>query len=280
VRHAAVRFHGIRTADGTPLSENDLLEQLTSADGICAGESHDDPRHHYLQLQVFKHLLERAPQTGRRIALGLEMVETPFQPVLDDYERFAIDEDTFVQRSQWKQRWGFDFSFYRPLLRLARDSGTHLIALNAPHELTHKIARLGVAALTSEERRALPEMMLDDPVHRAYFESAFAEHPMTAPGKSPTEYFYQAQVLWDETMAATASAWLSSPDEARQILVLAGLGHCHDHAIPQRIERRTQVEVVSVRPRDASERRSEQSSATEPDRSFDYDIVIDGDAEP
>jgi len=50
------------------------------------------------------------------------------------------------------------------------------------------------------------------------------------------ERYYTAQVIWDETMAESAAAWLS--DETRQIMVIAGNGHCHQSAIPSRVKRR------------------------------------------
>ena len=51
-----------------------------------------------------------------------------------------------------------------------------------------------------------------------------------------TERFYTAQVIWDETMAEGAAAWLG--DARRQVMVIAGNGHCHQSAIPSRVKRR------------------------------------------
>jgi uncharacterized iron-regulated protein len=58
---------------------------------------------------------------------------------------------------------------------------------------------------------------------------------------------YAAQVLWDETMADGAAKWLAGGDK-RQVVILAGNGHCHDSAIVGRLKRRGVAEVVSVRP--------------------------------
>jgi uncharacterized iron-regulated protein len=52
------------------------------------------------------------------------------------------------------------------------------------------------------------------------------------------ERFFEAQVLWDETMAeAIAQSWLKHPD--RQIVVLVGQGHVvFGDGIPSRVARR------------------------------------------
>ncbi|WP_338064277.1 ChaN family lipoprotein [Parathermosynechococcus lividus] len=52
------------------------------------------------------------------------------------------------------------------------------------------------------------------------------------------EFFYQAQVLWDETMAAAIADYHQQHPE-RLIVVLAGRGHLYyGDGIPQRVQRR------------------------------------------
>jgi hypothetical protein len=46
-------------------------------------------------------------------------------------------------------------------------------------------------------------------------------------------------------MADTAAGWLAG-GEGRQVVILAGKGHCHDSAMVRRIERRGAGRVVSV----------------------------------
>ena len=62
---------------------------------------------------------------------------------------------------------------------------------------------------------------------------------------------YSVQVLWDESMADSAVRWLRAPDPARhrrQVIILAGTGHCHETAIVRRIERRGIKNAVSIHP--------------------------------
>src|SRR5262245_22949432 len=154
----------------------------------------------------------------------------------------SADEPTFLAQSEYEKRWGFDFSLYRPLLEAARDAKLDALALNAPKELTRKIGRGGLASLDAGERAQLPELDLTDSKHRGYFDAAMAEHPMP-PGGPKADDMYAAQVTWDETMADTAAAWLKRNSDDAQLVIFAGLGHCHHSAVPARIERRAAVEV-------------------------------------
>ncbi|MCB9575386.1 MAG: ChaN family lipoprotein, partial [Kofleriaceae bacterium] len=71
--------------------------------------------------------------------------------------------------------------------------------------------------------------------------------PGAAPPMPSADAVYTVQVLWDETMASTAAAWVSAADD-RAMVILAGNGHCHDSAIVRRVSRRGVTPVVSVRP--------------------------------
>jgi uncharacterized iron-regulated protein len=199
------------------------------------------------------------------------MVQRPFQAVLDDFVAGKIDEDAMLSRVGWADRWGYDWPLYRPIFALAKDRGAALIALNAPRELTKKIVREGLAALTAEEQAQMPELVLDDAEHRAWFDGVMAgmggahghsqakeaadappepepeipaDHP---PVRMPSaDDVYTVQVTWDETMADGAARWAKEPDRA--MIVLAGNGHCHDSAIVRRVARRGVSPAISVQP--------------------------------
>ena len=59
-------------------------------------------------------------------------------------------------------------------------------------------------------------------------------------------YFYQAQVLWDETMAETAYQFLRKAPH-RKLIVLAGNGHLrYGYGIPKRLQRRMMTSSVVI----------------------------------
>jgi len=241
----ATPFHGVRATDGVALEPSAVMDDLSQADVICMAEDHDNARHHWLEFRILKELLRRSGTSGREVALGMEMFEKPAQPVLDHYlSDKGGDEADLLRRTEWDHRWRHDYGLYRPLVRTARRRGIPVLALNARAELTRKVARRGLRSLTEEERKELPQLDLGDPKHRAAFDEALEAHPHHGRPRR----LYAAQVIWDETMAATAADWLSARQPARQLLILAGAQHCRADAVPGRIRRRVPSRVVSVRP--------------------------------
>ncbi|HJK96303.1 MAG TPA: ChaN family lipoprotein, partial [Polyangiaceae bacterium LLY-WYZ-14_1] len=178
---------------GRRLDQRALVRRLAQAQVIYVGEKHDRPAHHQVQLEV----IDRVGALGPA-AVGLEMVQRPFQAALDAY---AIDgdEDALLAGTEWTKRWGYDFRLYRPILRHAAQAGMPLVALNARREITRAVAREGPEGLDPELEAELPELDLDDVAHRARVRLVWAEH-VGPHGGLAFENFYAAQVIWDETM--------------------------------------------------------------------------------
>jgi uncharacterized iron-regulated protein len=238
--------------------------RVAQARAVCVGEDHNNPHHHWFQLEVVKRIA-KAMAPGDKLALGMEMVQRPFQGVLDDYAAKRIDAAALRSRTGWEERWGFDFDFYGPTIDAAVAAGAHLIALNAPKELTKKVSHKGLEALTPEERAQVPELRLDDAAHRAWFDALMEEmggtsaHATNKGGDQPpdpdskpmpempsADRIYTVQVIWDESMAEGAAKWLAATPNGH-IVILAGNGHCHDSAIVNRIKRRGIADVISLR---------------------------------
>jgi len=245
VERSAMPFHGLRTADSTPLSDEELLDDLSRADAICVGEDHDNPHSHWAQLRVLSGLVERRAMTGREIGIGLEMVSAEQQDVLDDFKAGKIDSAELEQQLDWAETWGWDFDFYRPMLEVARDNGLEILGLNVPRRLPRVVAKYGPDGLADHWDGKVPELDLTDAEHKRWFKSVMRAHP--SPHASP-DRMYAAQVVWDEGMAEQAAQWLRERIPGRQLLILAGAGHCWRRAIPNRLERRTAARVVTVRP--------------------------------
>jgi carboxypeptidase Q len=238
VEAAALPFKILEAKGGREVPEADFFRALAASRAVCVGESHKNPHHHWAQLRVVQEI------GGSGWALGMEMFQRPVQGVLDDFRAGTIDEAALLSRSGWADRWGYDYGLYRPMIEVARARKMGLLALNAPQELTKKVAHQGLVSLSPEERATVPELDLKNEAHRSYFQDAMQGHDM---GDSDFENFYAAQVLWDETMADTAWRWLAAGAE-RRVVILAGTGHCHDSAIPGRLRRRGADRVLSVHP--------------------------------
>lgn len=236
-------FHGGRSSSlpagrivdaktGAEIPFEEMINELAHADEVYVGEIHDQRVQHEAQLWILKGLFYARPGT---IAVGMEMFQRPFQGVLDLYLSGEIGEKALLRETEYETRWGYDFGFYRPILRFALDHGVPILALNAPTEWVKKISSVGLEGLSPQERDALPEMDLNDPEHRRMVEEAFSRHPH---GGS-IEKFYAIQTLWDETMADTIARFIKPLQGKVQVVVFAGRAHVEGGlGIPKRVVRR------------------------------------------
>jgi len=208
---------------------------------VYVGEYHDRFAHHNVQLQVIKSLHQKDP----KLAIGMEMFQRPFQKTLDDYLDGVIEEREFLKRSEYFKRWGFDYNLYKPILDFARVEKVPVVALNLTREIVEKVSKSGMDALSDEDRKTLPQQMdFSDDDYRGRLKEVFNQHK-NANDRS-FDFFYQAQILWDETMAESIDQYLKQhPD--RRMVVLAGGGHiAFESGIPLRAFRRNSYPYVTV----------------------------------
>jgi len=161
--------------------DNRSFDQLLSAlDGkrvIFVGESHDRYDHHLNQLAVIRGLHER----GADLAVGMEFFQEPFQPFLDEYVAGRINEKTLLKKTEYFERWRFDYRLYREIVTYARDNGIPLVALNAPTELVAEVSKNGIRGLKAKERARLPrDLKPADPAYKGRLRPIFAMHGQTS----------------------------------------------------------------------------------------------------
>ncbi|MEL6470094.1 MAG: ChaN family lipoprotein [Cyanobacteria bacterium J06623_4] len=233
------------------IDNSDILSAIATRQVVYLGETHNSEADHTAQLEIIEALNEQ-----NDLAIGLEMFQRPFQPVLDRYLADEITEAELVAQSEYETRWGWDWEFYAPIVRYAKANQIPLIALNTPAEITRKVAREGLKSLSGDDLTYIPPVADIDTTDEAYRESVsavFSAHG--GMGHSlDFENFFAAQVLWDETMAASVVTQLEAEPD-RQVVVLVGEGHiAYDYGIPNRVERRIpEIEHASVRLMPANE---------------------------
>ncbi|WP_373508118.1 ChaN family lipoprotein [Thiocapsa sp.] len=233
---------GTRVLDLAALSDmSDLLDRIADRRVVFVGESHDRYEDHLNQLAVIEGLHAR----GKSLAIGMEFFQQPYQAAIDAYVAGEIDEAEFLRRTEYFDRWRFDYRLYRPILRFAREHGIPVIALNLEAELTRRVGEVGIAGLTEAERAHIPaEIDRTDPTYRERIEAVFAMHPTER--KQDVENFLDVQLLWDEGMAERAAAYLKANPE-HTLIVLAGSGHVeYGQGIPSRLTRRLDVPTVTI----------------------------------
>ena len=204
------------------------LDVLTRQRVVYVAEHHGSPAHHLVQALVISGLVSR----GMRPVVAVEWVEARFQPVLDAWVHGGLTSQALQEKLEWDTRWGHSFEEASRIFELARVHGLSMVALNAPRELVRRVAEVGREGLDEHEREACPPLTTGSRAHRARLKEAHAHH---AHGRAANfERFYQAQLVWDESMANGVTQLLDGG--ADLVVVLAGAGHVeHRFGIPERV---------------------------------------------
>ncbi|MCF8050651.1 MAG: ChaN family lipoprotein [Desulfobacterales bacterium] len=228
----------VDTRSGQAIDFEALVNALASVQVVYVGEQHTRPAHHRIQLQI----LEAMAGLDLPLAVGMEMFDRTYDPVLARWSEGELTEEAFLQQTHWYANWRYDFGLYRDLLLAVKDRRLPLYGLNLPFHLPAKIAAGGIDSLLFPDRQFVPEALdFSDSHHRAYIEEVFGHHRM--PERTRFEFFYQAQVAWEETMAEAVAEHLGD----RRMLVIAGNGHIvKKFGIPDRAFRRTQAPFLTV----------------------------------
>src|SRR5262249_8516397 len=155
---------------------------------------------------------------------GMEMFQKPYQGPLDRYLGGAIDEGELLRVTEYRQRWGFDWALYRPIVEFCRKNGGALAALNVPRELTARVSRVGYDKLTEAEKKQLGPIDFQLKEHRDYwYERLSKMHGQGKASPEQKERGYQVMTLWDDFMAASAASF-QQERRLRRLVVLAGSG--------------------------------------------------------
>lgn len=231
---AAIEVSSIKTL-------SDVIKGVEGRRIIYVGEVHDVFAHHAVQLDVIAGIYKKNPQ----IAIGMEMFQRPFQKSLDSFIAGETGEPEFLKQTEYFKRWGFDYPLYKPILDFARAEKIPVIAMNLQKEITGKISHGGIDSLSEEEKKEIPtDLDFSDMEYRGRLKEIFSMHNKSE--EKNFEFFYQAQILWDETMSHSVDEFVkNNPD--RKIVVLAGQGHLrYGSGIPKRTFRRNGQDYAIV----------------------------------
>jgi len=209
---------------------------------IFVGENHTNYGDHLNQLAVIKQLHQH---WGNKTTIGLEMIQQPYQRYLNQYIAGQITEKQMLKKTEWYKRWKYEFRLYRPIFNYAKQNKIALVALNIPTEVTHKISKVGIKKLATQDRAFLPSII--DRSNKAYLKrlsAVFAQHFHTR--SKGIKLFIDAQLGWDEGMAFAATKYLQA-QPAKNMIILAGSGHVINYAgIPDRLDRQLKTQSAVI----------------------------------
>jgi len=230
----------IDLGSGKSISFEQLIDDLQAKDLIFVGEVHDNPEHHLMEVQLLQALTARSGP----LTVAMEFFDITLQPVLDRYTEGKLSESVFLTDVGWQEGWSFPYHLYRPLIFSAKEKGNRLIGINLPNSVVRKVARTGLDSLTPEEREhAAEEIDLENQAHRRYLGEVFESHSHDQLRRF--DYFYQAQCVWEDTMAENIALYLN--DNPGKMVVFTGNGHIINRfGIPDRVLRRIPANMATV----------------------------------
>lgn len=214
---------------GQSLKLEDVINAVSEKPIIYIGERHTNYEDHKVQLELIMEMSRR----GRKIAIGMEMFQKPFQKAIDDYLSGVISEREFLKKTEYFKRWKFDYNLYREIIDFAKANNIPIVALNLREEIIKKVSEGGLDALTDKEKKEIPhDMDMYDEAYKERLKTVFELHEKSR--IKDFEYFRQSQILWDETMALSIAEFMNNnPDY--QMIILVGEQHIiYDSGIPKR----------------------------------------------
>ena len=229
VRPSAAIEGVLRIADGQLIDLGQMLAESRSARYFFVGENHDDVQHHAAQLAIIKGL----QQSGRTLAIGLEMFSTTSQDKLDRWVAGKLSLREFKQ--EYARNWTLPWELYAEILLYARDKRIPLVGLNLPKGISRKVAQQGFAALTPEERRQLPAGITCSvgPAYMAFIRQAYSNHALH---DKAFDHFCEAQMLWNRNMGHKLEAYFAKNPRST-LVALVGIGHALKKGVPDEVTR-------------------------------------------
>lgn len=216
-----------RISDRQAISFSEMMTETGGSDVILVAETHDNKKHHEIQLAVIRSLwTKKLP-----LAIGVEMFQTDSQRQLDDWTEGKMTEEDF--EVVYAKNWSYDWALYRDIFIFARDNRIPMIALNIPKEIIFKVARQGFASLTPEERKNIPSGVTGDlnkPQTKFLGNTFRSVFKREASGKAFAG-FCEAQAVRNSGMALTISDY-HKKHPGRKLVALAGTWHAVKHGIP------------------------------------------------
>lgn len=108
------------------LSAEALDSLLTSAGVVLVGDYHALAASQRFAAQI----VDRLRNCGRQIILGLEMVFSRDQHILDEWAAGEIDDGELRERIRFDSDWGYEWQPYAELLQSARAAGARICGLD------------------------------------------------------------------------------------------------------------------------------------------------------
>ncbi|MGE4297737.1 MAG: ChaN family lipoprotein [Desulfovibrionaceae bacterium] len=237
---------------GAPLDDAAMAALAGNAGYVLIGEGHTSACDHMVQTRLIR-VLSLANTAAQPPILGMEMVATDAQPVLDRFNAGSLALADLRDALDWDTAWRHDWNGYEPIFALSREPGMPPVyALNLPSRVVRDVVRKGIEGIDLADLRYLPsQVVLPAEEQIASLQTVFGQHmamraghgnatrvhgnaeaapatdaPADANGSAPApdlQRFLEVQSLWDSAMAEQAA--LLRTRFGVPVIIIAGSGH-------------------------------------------------------
>lgn len=236
------------TKESKEVPFDQMITELKNYQIVMVGESHTNQLYHDVELEVIKGLVE----AGKPVVLALEMFNSKQDEALAAWSSGSTDPNTFMEQTDFLTTWGHNFRYYKTIFDYAREKYIPIYGANIDKQYTSKIGRGGVASLTEEDLKVIPEIDTANIEHKFLIKVLMQGMDATMPDQFNN--MYPAQSLWDAAMGEGAiRAAQKHPDAT--VVLLAGSGHViYNIGIGRIIQDRSNFSFASVVPVDISQK--------------------------
>jgi|GEM_PF-5924143 len=143
-------------------SEDDFYKKLSTSSIVLCGDFHSSPSVKRFYVRFFEKLLQTEK---RQIVVALECFRYDQQENLDLWLGGRIVEESFLERVNWQDTWGFDWQGYKALILKLHQFGVKLVCINHSEEdfnkRDHKIAKSLVEVKNSFSQKITKDKQSD-----------------------------------------------------------------------------------------------------------------------
>ena len=111
-----------------PWEESSLKEiesRLQKTSVVFGGDFHPFAQAQRAHLRIMRKMLWKRP-----LILALECLFANDQNLVESFLKGQIDQDDFLKKIHWNEKWGFPWIYYKPLFDFAGNHGLKVFALN------------------------------------------------------------------------------------------------------------------------------------------------------
>ena len=220
----------IRASDRQEVSRHFIYEVMAEAQVVYLGETHDNSRHHQIQLEILEELL----RLGKQPALGFEtfsLEQTGFlmhyavgKPSPFTRESSLSEEGILRKNLGWGKERDWDWQFYFPLLRLAKEHKMAVFGADLPTGIRLRLSRVGLDGLSALERSLLHPTAFKNPAYRNLMYHKFTTSHCGWSSPELLKKLYETWLARNDAMAA-AIVEMVKDQRGQPVVMVLGAGH-------------------------------------------------------